>query len=308
MWILRPLWGGTVVFAVIMLIAANAFLSANRSRIELHVAVRALEPLAAGAKLSAEDVTAIILATGGDLDRPASHVPGRILSRPVVAGQLITTEDIREPSILAMPEWKTEQECRFYGRGPDSQEVCLDDGTPANRRLPERLMQYLDKLQRERSDTNNSALAIRRFLDKLVETYATKLGDMVNRPGPSTTPDSQVSIFFAVGSTLLPSSSGRDLAPTITRARDASCVILVTGYTDGLGRSEFNLALAQRRASAVAKFIAEQGIDRRHIVITSSHQILLGVEDQQQNDPSSRRADVRRACGGRSIVEAIMSD
>jgi len=46
--------------------------------------------------------------------------------------------------------------------------------------------------------------------------------------------------------------------------------IAITGHTDDVGPAEFNQALSEQRANAVADFLVERGVDRDRLVIAGA--------------------------------------
>jgi outer membrane protein OmpA-like peptidoglycan-associated protein len=80
-----------------------------------------------------------------------------------------------------------------------------------------------------------------------------------------------------------------DEAIRVIRARGPGHTIVVQGYTDASGPEDGNVALSQRRASAVADYLARKGISRDRIVLRG-----LGSRNPVSRDDSDRGRALNR--------------
>jgi peptidoglycan-associated lipoprotein len=84
---------------------------------------------------------------------------------------------------------------------------------------------------------------------------------------------------------------------------NAGLRIRVAGHTDERGSDEYNLALGQRRAASVKRYLTDQGIDGTRIDIVS-----YGEERPAATEPSeeawrtNRRAEFEITAGGDALV------
>ena len=79
--------------------------------------------------------------------------------------------------------------------------------------------------------------------------------------------------------------------------------VRVTGNTDERGSDEYNLALGQRRAAAVKRYITDQGIDGGRVEIVSLGEERPAVsESNEEAFRLNRRADFEILAGGDALV------
>jgi outer membrane protein OmpA-like peptidoglycan-associated protein len=74
---------------------------------------------------------------------------------------------------------------------------------------------------------------------------------------------------FDVDSADITDGSEVTLAPVVTLLRDYPQIsIEITGHTCWLGSDEYNLALSEKRADAVADYLVGRGIDAQRLFVT----------------------------------------
>jgi peptidoglycan-associated lipoprotein len=79
--------------------------------------------------------------------------------------------------------------------------------------------------------------------------------------------------------------------------------IRVAGHTDERGSDEYNLALGQRRAAAVKRYMTDQGIDGARIDIVSYGEERPSVtEATEEGYRMNRRAEFEVTAGGDALV------
>jgi OmpA-OmpF porin, OOP family len=76
--------------------------------------------------------------------------------------------------------------------------------------------------------------------------------------------------LFDVGSDQLRPEAVTALERILPQIKDHSGQISITGFTDGLGSPQFNLALSQRRADAVRDWLATQGVPDSVMIATGA--------------------------------------
>ena len=75
--------------------------------------------------------------------------------------------------------------------------------------------------------------------------------------------------------------------------------VCVTGHTDRTGPEAVNREVAQRRADAAAKYLAELGVPQERIVTASlGSSKPLVVTGPQTSEISNRRVEIVVGCGG----------
>jgi OOP family OmpA-OmpF porin len=76
---------------------------------------------------------------------------------------------------------------------------------------------------------------------------------------------------------------------------DTQTQFLVWGFTDTVGTAEYNQALSERRANAVADYLESRGVSRDRMVIQGFGKTNLAVETPDQTpEPRNRRVEIRR--------------
>lgn len=288
-----------------------------------HVEVRALENISGGARTTREQLSSVLAWNSPrPLDRPVMNVVGARLRRGVAKGASLSDADLDDPDNQAAETKACHVEI------PDGPEgvLCLDaDAQIDGARLRE-LLAHLDRMQREDRDDTNSALFLKRVLDRLADWYGIKLGDNITQPPritpppapdqppsptpgqearqPAVTPATAVILRFGTGQAGLPPSASHDLAPAIvqTKASD-TCTAVVIGYADPIGGANENLLLSYRRAAGVADLLIERGLSSDRVLTLAYGDGRLSHNMASMTpDPSRRAVVVWPVCGsGQSI-------
>lgn len=120
-------------------------------------------------------------------------------------------------------------------------------------------------------------------------------GVSVTRSGDQLILNMPSAITFATGSA--------DLQPQFTSVLDSVALVFqefdrslvdVDGHTDSDGSEEFNLDLSQRRAMAVANYIASRGVDgRRFLVNGFGESQPIASNDTPDGKARNRRVEIR---------------
>jgi OOP family OmpA-OmpF porin len=77
--------------------------------------------------------------------------------------------------------------------------------------------------------------------------------------------------------------------------QDTSVQILVWGFTDTAGPADYNQGLSERRANAVADYLAQQGVDRSRMTTEGFGETRLAVQTPDNTpEPRNRRVEIRR--------------
>lgn len=82
-----------------------------------------------------------------------------------------------------------------------------------------------------------------------------------------------------------------EFARALKDPRLARASFMVEGHTDGAGSDEFNLALSERRANAVVRYLAAKGIESARIVSKGYGEAKPKVPDPL--NPANRRVETR---------------
>jgi peptidoglycan-associated lipoprotein len=78
--------------------------------------------------------------------------------------------------------------------------------------------------------------------------------------------------------------------------------LLVSGHADERGSDEYNIALGQRRAASVRRYLTDNGIDPSRLQITSYGEERPAVQGMDENAfAQNRRAEFEIVAGGESI-------
>lgn len=116
-----------------------------------------------------------------------------------------------------------------------------------------------------------------------------------SKPGETRTTvlDFENNVYFAVGSTRLDARGRSTLQPIGARLKaERELRVALTGHTDHLGSSEYNLALGQKRVDVVVRELIALGAWSRQIVQRTSYGNELGGEDDCRSE-ECRQADRR---------------
>ena len=107
----------------------------------------------------------------------------------------------------------------------------------------------------------------------------------------------EASVFFGLGEAQLDETGRQTLDQVTAMAMGMEPPmrrVVITGYTDRKGSREANLALARRRAEAVADYLVSLGIARDDIEIraASEDEVFVPTEDGA-SEPANRRVTVQ---------------
>lgn len=101
-------------------------------------------------------------------------------------------------------------------------------------------------------------------------------------------------VNFDYNSDVLTSGAKQNLdefAKALKDSRLSSAAFLVEGHTDGKGSELYNLTLSERRANAVVRYLAEQGVDTSKLTAKGYGKLKPLTPDPL--DPSNRRVETR---------------
>jgi peptidoglycan-associated lipoprotein len=77
----------------------------------------------------------------------------------------------------------------------------------------------------------------------------------------------------------------------------------ISGHADERGSDEYNLALGQRRAAAVKRYLSDQGIDQSRLDIVTFGEERPAVEGATEDAyRQNRRAEFEITAGGENLV------
>ena len=100
--------------------------------------------------------------------------------------------------------------------------------------------------------------------------------------------------YFDFDQSALTADSREALDAQAARLRDTTGMIRLEGHADERGTREYNLALGERRAKAVANYLAIQGVDRSRIETISYGEekpVAFGQDDQSWS--MNRRVELK---------------
>ncbi|HEY2447060.1 MAG TPA: OmpA family protein [Rhizomicrobium sp.] len=120
-------------------------------------------------------------------------------------------------------------------------------------------------------------------------------GATVSRMGDSLVLNLRADMLFEGGPTLV-SQKGRDILDGISRSAQKfdSTQIVVNGFTDTTGTEAQNLKISQERAEAVAKALADAGLDPHRVAAKGfGDEILKIPTGANVSEPKNRRIEVR---------------
>jgi peptidoglycan-associated lipoprotein len=104
-------------------------------------------------------------------------------------------------------------------------------------------------------------------------TLAPRPAPLPKQPPPPESPlpvDRENNIYFELGSAEIDPASRETLRKLAARLKaDGDAGLALIGHTDDLGSPEFNIALGQKRANAVAQALIALGVAPRRIRMTS---------------------------------------
>jgi len=109
-------------------------------------------------------------------------------------------------------------------------------------------------------------------------------------------PAADVPLQFAVGSAVLSPGSRANLATLakqMSSAQHQGKRVRIVGHTDRSGTQQANLTLSQRRADAVAEFLASQGVDKSRIETLGLADTVM-IPGVSPFSPRQRRVEITR--------------
>lgn len=189
-------------------------------------------------------------------------------------------------SLVTLAACKKKQVETAVTPGPAPSETC-DAACRAAREAAERARR--DSIEAERARAEREAREAREARERAVAGLKATLGQKVYF-------EYDMAELSAEGRALLDAKLAIMLANVGVRVR-------ITGHADERGSDEYNLALGQRRAAAVKKYLTDRGVDESRIDILS-----LGEERPEVTDGTeeafrlNRRAEFEIVAGGDSLV------
>lgn len=97
-------------------------------------------------------------------------------------------------------------------------------------------------------------------------------------------------VFFPYDSSILSPSAQEILRNNAKWIKDTGTTVELEGHCDTRGSTEYNLALGERRALAVKRFLTQLGVPSRHMTTISygKEKILLGGNNEQAHSRNRR--------------------
>lgn len=151
---------------------------------------------------------------------------------------------------------------------------------------------------------DSTALAEKRRSDSLAAANAARDAAARERALAATKATLAAPVYFEYDSDELSGDarSALDGKLSILRANQG-LRIRVAGHTDERGSDEYNLALGQRRAAAVKRYLSDQGIDGGRIEIVSFGEERPAVTGESEDGyRMNRRAEFEIIAGGETLV------
>lgn len=74
-------------------------------------------------------------------------------------------------------------------------------------------------------------------------------------------------IYFALGDATLTAEAAEALTPTVWFLEATNFSVVVEGFTDASGSSEYNMVLSAQRARAVSEYLIARGLDRNRVQV-----------------------------------------
>ncbi|PIE35743.1 hypothetical protein CSA56_02930 [candidate division KSB3 bacterium] len=106
-------------------------------------------------------------------------------------------------------------------------------------------------------------------------------------------PPAEYRLFFRDSTTLVPDSELQIAEIVREVMRRESCDLLITGHTDHVGGKEYNLALSQKRVTAVRQQLITAGVKPECIATEAySDQFPLIIGPEETSQPKNRRVEV----------------
>ncbi|MEW5918069.1 MAG: OmpA family protein [Gemmatimonadota bacterium] len=111
-------------------------------------------------------------------------------------------------------------------------------------------------------------------------------------------------VFFDYDQSMITDESRATLDKKLPIMRaNAGLRVRISGHADERGSDEYNIALGQRRAAAVKRYLMDQGIDGGRIDIVSFGEEQPAVQGQSEDAFAlNRRAEFEITAGGENLV------
>lgn len=140
--------------------------------------------------------------------------------------------------------------------------------------------------------------------DSVAAANARRAAEERERALASTRATLAAAVYFELDSDELQSDARASLDAKLPILRaNAGLRLRVHGHTDERGSDEYNLALGQRRAASVKRYLTDQGIDGSRIDIVSFGEERPAVaESNEEAWRMNRRAEFEITAGGDALV------
>ena len=184
-------------------------------------------------------------------------------------------------------------------RRPAAAPTPVNPAPSAEELARQRQRDSLDAAQRARAARDSADLAARQAAERAAQSGR----DSATTGARSTL---LAPVYFDYDASELRDDSRAALEaklPIMTRFREVR--VRVAGHTDDRGSDEYNLALGQRRAASVKRFLSERGVDEARVEIVSFGKERPTCEDQAESCWSrNRRAEFEVTAGGSTLAGA----
>ncbi len=134
-----------------------------------------------------------------------------------------------------------------------------------------------------------------------------RVGEGINVTFDEKNPDgSKMGVYFATNQSTISANSKLALAKLEKVFEEyPDTDILIEGHTDDVGKDEYNMALSQRRAEAVAAYLVEKGIDKARITTKWYGEAQPKVaNDSKENQTLNRRVEFAITANEKMKAEA----
>lgn len=140
--------------------------------------------------------------------------------------------------------------------------------------------------------------------DSIAAANARRAAEERERALASTRAALAAPVYFEYDSDALSDEARANLDAKLPIIRaNAGLRIRVSGHTDERGSDEYNLALGQRRAASVKRYLTDQGVDAARIDIVSFGEERPAVSESSEDAwRQNRRADFEITAGGDALV------
>ena len=150
------------------------------------------------------------------------------------------------------------------------------------------------------------ALADKRRADSIAAANAAREAAERERALAATKATLAAPVYFDYDSDELSGDARASLDAKLPIFRaNPSLRVRISGHTDERGSDEYNLALGQRRAAAVKRYLGDQGIDGGRLDIVSFGEERKAVDGgTEESFRMNRRAEFELVAGAESLVPA----